>query len=108
MTDASSWLHGTDKIGGTCVVALAGELDMSCSGAIRQLLLDELAATSVVSVIADLSRVSFIDSTIISALIAAYLRAEETGRQFQVSDPQPRVRDVLDLTGVLGMLMPTS
>jgi anti-anti-sigma factor len=52
--------------------------------------------------------VSFIDSAIINVFITAYRNAEETGLYFRVADRQTRVRDMLDLTGVLYMLMPTS
>ena len=108
MTDQPSWLHGTETIRGIRTVALAGELDMADSDALRQLLFDDLAAPGVMCVIVDLSRVSFIDSSIINAFIAAYRNAEETGVHFRVSHPQTRIRDILDVVGVLYLLMPRS
>jgi anti-anti-sigma factor len=51
----------------------------------------------------DLSGVTFLDCTGLGALIAVRNAAIEAGGQMRLSHPQPIVRRVLEVTGVLGM-----
>jgi anti-sigma B factor antagonist len=53
-----------------------------------------------VDVVVDLSAVSFLDSSGISALIRARRRVGEVGGTLRLRNPQPKVRRVLQITGV--------
>jgi anti-sigma B factor antagonist len=83
-------------------VAVSGELDLATvdpfSGAVR----DGLAAGAVVI---DLRDVSFMDSAGVRALNTALREAAGTGRELRVAEGmQPIVRQVLEITGMLGLL----
>jgi anti-anti-sigma regulatory factor len=72
-------------------------------------LLDEL--TPVVrreDVALDFGRVEKIDAAGIAALIALYRAALESGRSFQVTNAAPRVREMLAMVGLEGILLSQS
>ena len=79
-------------------LALAGSIDMVS----RQDLLD--AGHQVLdaggSLTLDMSGVDFIDSTGIGALIELAKSSEKLGRRFAVGEKSPRVRRVLEATGL--------
>ena len=91
----------TDDLDGAIrVVTLVGEHDLST----RQDVLAELERVRIAgaSVIVDLSEADFIDSSVLSALVAAQRRAEWTpGRRFGVVVPaRGAARRLFDLTDV--------
>ena len=53
----------------------------------------------------DLARVERIDAAGISVLIALYAEACKAGQVFRVANPQPRVRELLDLVGLDRILL---
>jgi anti-anti-sigma factor len=79
------------------VLCLAGEFDMNATDAFA-----EVAAHHVIEsegdVIVDLSRLDFIDSSGIRALLAL----ETRDRRLILRRPSPRVKKVLELTGIIG------
>jgi anti-sigma B factor antagonist len=88
--DANSWP----------VVTVAGEVDIQTSPALE----DQLA--SVVnqghgSVVVDLSGVTFLDSTGLSALIGGLKRCQAVGGELRLVSPRPNVRKVLEVTGLI-------
>lgn len=83
------------------VVTASGELDMLSAEALREALFDALANPLVVL---DLSGVGFCDSGGLRVLIAAALRAEQSGRLFRVAAPSPPVAQIFGLTGVEELL----
>lgn len=88
---------------GTRRISVRGELDLAHSSELRDELLGELSSAA--SVVLDLSRVPFIDSTGLSAIVAAVNRARELDCGFQVSSElQPQARRLMELTGVLPLL----
>ena len=52
----------------------------------------------------DLADVGLIDSTVISALVAARNTAHDTGHHLFVTNPAAQVRRVLQITGILDTL----
>ncbi|GAB3328474.1 STAS domain-containing protein [Micromonospora halotolerans] len=87
---------------GRTVVTLTGELDVSSVDEVRGLLADTVRATPVVDV--DLTGLTFIDSTILGALIAAHRDAASLGGSLTLLNPTGHVRRVLIVTGVLPLL----
>ncbi|MFJ5899545.1 STAS domain-containing protein [Streptomyces sp. NPDC093064] len=83
---------------GSCVVALAGEVDLDCSAQLRDALLScpETAPGTVV----DLRDVTFMDSSGINALIAAHRAAQAGGTRLRLAAPQEAVLRVLQLVGL--------
>jgi anti-anti-sigma factor len=84
-------------------VAVTGEVDLATSPALRDMLLRVLQEQARGFLDVDLAGVSFLDCAGVSALVAARNAAVHAGRQIRVSNPQPIVVRVLDLTGLLGV-----
>ena len=82
-----------------CVVAtVAGEIDISTVGGLRERLFE--LAEGREPLIVDLDRVTFIDSTGLGALVGTSRRAAEHGGSLRAVCAQPRTRRLLWLTGV--------
>ena len=84
---------------GYAVVELRGELDVSSASSLRERLLGILADQAP-NLILDLSRLTFIDSTGISVLLAAERRAHELGGSLSLAGPQKIVTRVLHITSL--------
>jgi len=79
----------------TAVVVVEGEIDLQNSGELRKKLLASL--TEGLPVCVELSRVGYIDSSGIAALIEAYQAARRQGLPFCLADVSPAVMRVLKL-----------
>lgn len=90
--------HGADA---ETVFELAGELDLDTSEVLRRDLLPEVERGTVV---VDLSRLEFCDSSGLRALIEAGRRARKAGRAFRLAAPADAVARVLEITGADGYL----
>jgi anti-anti-sigma factor len=88
----------------TARVAVVGEVDLSTAHVLRDRLLGALRGQAPAVLDVDLAGVTFLDCTGISALVAVRNAAMDTGCQVRVTHPQPIVRRVLDVTGLLGPL----
>jgi anti-sigma B factor antagonist len=85
-------------VGDVHLVSLAGELDMATAVGLSDWLV-ELAGLTVVI---DLSGVTFLDSSGITALVQARLQIESDGGALKLTRPQPNVERVLEITGLSG------
>jgi anti-anti-sigma factor len=85
-------------------VAVVGEVDLATAHLLRDQMLGVLHEQAPAVLDVDLAGVTFLDCTGISALVAVRNAAVRSGRQMRVSHPQPIVRRVLDVTGLLGIL----
>jgi anti-sigma B factor antagonist len=83
---------------GYVIVAVAGELDIATVTQLRECL-SSLAASGR-PLVADLDRVSFVDSAGISALVGAARRAAAHGASLHAVCAQPHIRRVFTLTGL--------
>lgn len=88
----------TDEMLGE-VVAVSGEVDVSCAPELREAV-DAALDTAEARVTVDIARVPYIDSTGIGVLVGAAHRATEAGKELRVQNPQPTVMRPLDLLGV--------
>lgn len=81
------------------VISLAGELDLMYSERVEeQLRLSEAAEGRMI--VLDLRGLTFIDSTGISVLLRAYLRAQEEGRRLVLLPGPPFVQKVFSVSGM--------
>jgi stage II sporulation protein AA (anti-sigma F factor antagonist) len=83
---------------GQAVVALGGELDLS--GVPR---LDEVLSSldsSVQTLVIDLARLSFMDSSGLGAIVRAQQRSDAAGRRLQVRGARGAVRKLLDIAAL--------
>jgi anti-sigma B factor antagonist len=86
--------------GATTVVAAEGELDVATYEAFR----DELLAVASGDVVVDLSRVTFIDSMTLGAIVQASKRAAGRGDRLTVVASDPHTRKVIEVTGLARIL----
>lgn len=93
---AVSVVHGS---GGLRLV-VSGEVDVVSAGRFREHLAAALDSAPAALTV-DLGGVTFLDSTGLSALVYAHNRARDEGIDLTVADPQPQVRRLLDVTGLL-------
>lgn len=84
-------------------VAVAGEVDLATAPALREALLDALHSYSPAVLDLDLAAVTFLDCAGIGALVAVHDAAVDAGCQLRVSNLQPIVHRVFDLTGLLDL-----
>jgi anti-anti-sigma factor len=87
---------------GRTTVTATGELDLTAAASFGTAVREALTAGAVV---VDLSEVTFMDSAGVRALNTALRESAEQGRELRVSaEMQPAVVQVLELTGMLGLL----
>ena len=86
------------------IVTVAGEIDIATATRLRERL-SELAARGG-PLVADLGRVSFIDSAGLAALVGVAKRAAAHGGRLHVVCAQPKVRQLFRLTGLDRRLPP--
>ncbi|MFG2916118.1 STAS domain-containing protein [Kitasatospora sp. NPDC048298] len=88
---------------GWTVVPLSGDLDDFSAREVRHLL-DALADTGTTRVVVDLTAVDFLDSTGLNVLIGAARRVRGEQGTLRLAGAVPRVRDLVELSGVATVL----
>ncbi|EFL36543.1 anti-sigma F factor antagonist [Streptomyces viridochromogenes DSM 40736] len=86
-------------LSGVRVVTLRGEIDHDVQDVLSQALLAE-NTTVPLRMVADLSGVTFMDSSGINVFVAAYQQASDTGGWVRIAGAQESVLRVLQLVGV--------
>lgn len=89
---------------GTVQVAVVGEIDLSTCDVLRVRLRNVLSALHPHRIEVDLAGVTFLDCGGLTVLVVLGQAAARTGCRLRITNPQPIVRRVLDLTGLLGVL----
>jgi anti-anti-sigma factor len=89
---------------GTARVAVAGEVDLATAPEFRERLLGVLHTQAPAVLDIDLTGVTFLDCTGIGALVVVHNAAVHAGCLVRVCHPQPIVRRVLEVTGLLDVL----
>lgn len=87
---------------GAHVVLLHGQLDLANAERVREI----LRGTGGETVVADLSGLTFLDSSGIAALLAARSEVLAEGRAFVLRGAKGIVRQVLEVTGLAPLLEP--
>ena len=93
-----------DRVGTVVLVTVSGEIDMVGTPVLATELATVLRITAPKIVLVDLSAVSFLDSTGISALIDAHNRAQASSTHLRLYGASRVVRRPLELTGVTELL----
>jgi anti-sigma B factor antagonist len=83
----------------TVVIGVVGELDLA-DEARMDLAVDFVVGLRIPNVVLDLSRCEFVDATGLRMLLRAQHRIDRSGATLAVLSPLPRVRRVMDITGV--------
>jgi anti-sigma B factor antagonist len=95
-----SEIHRSLETDGSAVVTVEGEIDFSNADELAGCVRDAVDEWSPPIVRVDLRSAAFIDSTGLGALIEGYRATTEIGSLFQVLNPTPVFRRVLDVTGL--------
>lgn len=88
--------EGTDPI----LISIAGEVDLATAPELEQALGAALSRPGTTRVQVDLSRVGFMDSAGLRALIAARRQAEDGKQAVVLYRPSEQVRRVIEITGL--------
>jgi len=83
----------------TCIVDIAGDLDLRGSPAFRKLLFEALTESP--KVVINLTEIRYIDSSGIAVMIEALKNSQKLNREFALFGMNQRVREVFKLTRVL-------
>lgn len=86
------------------VVSAVGELDLSTVDSFRSTVMDAVGDSASSSVVIDLRRVTFIDSTTLSVLVGAHRQLSAQNRQLTIRTRQPLVLRLFDITGLTSLL----
>jgi anti-sigma B factor antagonist len=89
----------TSRDGETCVVHVAGEVDVYTSPSLKSALTDAMSDKCRV-VIADLGKVPFIDSSGLGVLVGALRRVRESGGEMRLVSNHEAVVKILRITGL--------
>jgi anti-anti-sigma factor len=89
---------------GSIIVDVRGSLDAATVDAVGTTLLGTLHRERPVTMIVDLTFVTFMDSMGIGALVTGYNAARETGTRFVLRNPSDFVHRQLRVTGLADML----
>jgi anti-anti-sigma factor len=84
-------------------VVLAGEIDLATAPEL-QARLGSVAEGTNSDVMLDLAQLTFLDSTGLHAIATLYERLRTESRTLRVCEPSPRVRRVLELSGMARLL----
>jgi len=96
--------HTVVEVGGVCVVALQGEIDLATAGGIVDAVRSALATARCSRIRVDMSAVTFLDCAGVRALLDARRQAERQGVPLGIVHAHHGPRKVLMLTGVYGYL----
>ena len=88
---------------GAKIVEANGDIELHNAPRLREEL-KAICEIKQVCCVIDMSKVPFIDSTGVGVLVGALKRAREHGGTLTLACPQPRVRRVFEITGLLGAL----
>lgn len=90
---------GSDQPG-QVVLAISGDLDLASADELLRHAADALKRTDLQTLVLDLSEVTFIDSTGISALVAIRNNAASQTVTLVLRRPAPRVRRLIEITNL--------
>ena len=85
------------RIDGVSVLTVTGEIDLATAPDLKERLMAQ-EADQVSAIVVDLTEVSFIDSSALGVLVAAYRRQEDAGGTLRLVVTEPRILKVLEIT----------
>jgi anti-sigma B factor antagonist len=104
-TEATGRLRLENRLdSGVALVTVTGEIDISTSALLREHLLRVITDEPRRSLVVNLARVSFIDSTGTGVLVGIWHRVRATDASLTLAAPSRQARGILDLTGLTKVL----
>ena len=99
-TQLGSFSIRFEREGGTVVVRVAGELDLTTAPELEHGLTSLIDGQGNMSVRLELGGLTFIDSTGLTALVRALKQARDRGGDLTLANPTPQTLRVLDMVGL--------
>ena len=88
----------------TLLVRLAGEFDLGSADKLRRELDQTIEEAQIRHIIFNLSDTSYIDSSGLGVMLGRYKRIAQFGGKMAVVTPQPQVKRILELSGLLTII----
>ena len=92
-----------DQNDGVCIIHAQGDIDLATAPELR-VAIDAAIQTGPRSLLLDLSKVTFLDSSGIRVLVEAQRRADELGASFAIDGMSPALTRVFEIAGVIDLL----
>ncbi|MBQ4146231.1 MAG: anti-sigma factor antagonist [Clostridia bacterium] len=89
-----------EYIGTTLVVKLAGEIDQSCVGEIRNSIDREIQLHHIQNLILDFAGVDFMDSSGIGMIVGRYKQIKARNGKTMIIRAKPQVDRIIELSGI--------
>jgi anti-sigma B factor antagonist len=86
----------TEKIAGDIVIHGTGKINAASAGLLQSTVRNAIPGSQ--RIVLDLTAVDYIDSTGLGALVSVYMAARNANCELELSNPKPRVSDLLKLT----------
>ena len=97
--DAGGLDVAATALDGHVFLHLAGELDCATAPRLRTAI-DDLCDRPAATLVLDLAKLTFIDSSGLHEIVAALERQREAGGQLVLRGPSPSTRRILDIVGL--------
>ncbi|MEG6616290.1 anti-sigma F factor antagonist [Peptococcaceae bacterium 1198_IL3148] len=88
----------------TLLARLSGEFDLSFADRLRKELDTVIQNEQVRNIVFTFTDVSYIDSSGLGVILGRYKRISQFGGKMAIVDPQPQVRRILELSGLLTII----
>ena len=85
---------------GNTVLSVAGELDIATAPELRDRFEEAIDRVPQGTVVVDLLKVTFIDSTALGVLIGGLKRSQTAGGEFRIVVAEPRILKIFEITGL--------
>jgi len=102
MADLQEFEIAATTDGAVTTISARGELDMASAPELREAIVTAFAGSRYV--VADLSDLTFLDSSGLAVLAVAHKRAAEYGARFEIANPRQQARNLMELTGVANVV----
>ncbi|HHU33281.1 MAG: anti-sigma F factor antagonist [Zhaonellaceae bacterium] len=86
------------------IVTVFGELDLVIAEQFKAVIEKELENLKINTLILDLKEVTFIDSSGLGAILSRYKMLSEKHGRMALINPQPAVKRILELSGILRII----
>ena len=103
MTASVNLQFERDERDGCEILSVRGDVDAHTAPELRAAL-DDVLAAGTSRLVVDLAGVDLLDSTGLGVLLGTVTRMREAGGELRVSCPDPNVRRVFEITGVIGFV----
>ena len=93
-----------ERKNGSVIAMLNGEIDHHSAKALRESIDNELNKGDVRELVLDFSGVGFMDSSGLGLILGRYTKAQEIGCLLILQNPTRRIRRIMEVSGIGGMI----